>query len=254
MARKSTSVVGVLVLLVAGLLCGEEGFEPGFQGVAAQAQAPESSSDDGKEFLDGKENDVKAIAASATVNNNNCAGLANCSSSCSRAVCHPDGNRNHVSTCTAVDNNEYFSLCSSSACQNKVKLDYTRSFLTLPAPGYTTNVQAEVATGICLQRLLDPTFMNVSVPSAYTLVYFGGIDGSFRAFPGREQNGTQCTTFDPRRRPWFVNGVSVHKDVKILLDVSAAMGAPVPVQYSQNGPATFLNVTQNITRDRKSVV
>lgn len=63
----------------------------------------------------------------------------------------------------------------------------------------------------------------------------------------QEQNKSQCTTFDPRRRPWYLNGISVIKDVKILVDVSVSMGSLVPVQYNQDSRTTYLNLTQNIT-------
>jgi hypothetical protein len=44
----------------------------------------------------------------------------------------------------------------------------------------------------------------------------------------------QCTTFDTRKRPWYLNGISDSKDVKILVDVSNTMGSVLPVEYQHN--------------------
>ena len=64
----------------------------------------------------------------------------------------------------------------------------------------------------------------------------------------QENNETQCTRFDPRIRPWYLNGISVSKDVKILVDVANSMASVVSVDYERSGPlTTYLNVAQNIT-------
>ena len=86
----------------------------------------------------------------------------------------------------------------------------------------------------------------MSFPSEYTLVYFGAASGAFRAFPGRERNETQCITFDPRKRPWYLNGVSVSKEVKILVDIANSMGSVVTVDYKRLPQTTYLDVAADI--------
>ncbi|KAG0558547.1 hypothetical protein KC19_10G036500 [Ceratodon purpureus] len=223
----------ITVSLFLLLVCGKGGLTVNAQGADA-----------GKLYLDRKELDVKEIAANATINNANCDSLNGCSSACSRAVCQPVSGESFL--CYTVDNNEYFNSCPSGACQNKIKLDYNRSFVTIPAPG-SLNLDTEVARDICLQRPLDSTFETVSLQTEYTLVYLGSTSGAFRAFPGRENNETQCTTFDPRTRPWYLNGISVTKDVKILVDIANTMGSVLPVDYLPLPQNTYLDVAKNIT-------
>lgn len=61
-------------------------------------------------------------------------GLNDCSSSCSRVTCDPIVGGQKSLTCTAVDNNEHFNLCSSRDCPDQMLLDYTRSFVTWAVP------------------------------------------------------------------------------------------------------------------------
>lgn len=63
----------------------------------------------------------------------------------------------------------------------------------------------------------------------------------------QEENKSFCAFFDPRRRPWYLNGVSVKKDVKILIDVSLSMGNGVDNLYSLDPGTTYLKVAQDIT-------
>ncbi len=56
---------------------------------------------------------------------------------------------------------------------------------SLPQGTPLANVPAEMGNSICSQRLLDSIFESISVPNNYTVVYYGAVDGTFRAFPGR---------------------------------------------------------------------
>jgi hypothetical protein len=46
-------------------------------------------------------------------------------------------------------------------------------------------VQSEITNAVCTQRPLDETFATMSNASTFTLVYFGSVDGTWRAYPGR---------------------------------------------------------------------
>lgn len=63
----------------------------------------------------------------------------------------------------------------------------------------------------------------------------------------QEGNKSYCANFDRRRRPWYLNGISVMKDVKILLDVSLSMGNGVSKLYRPDMGTTYLDVAQDIT-------
>ncbi|KAG0608281.1 hypothetical protein M758_8G093600 [Ceratodon purpureus] len=224
----------LMYLLLVWLLIFEE------EGLTVTAQGP----DPGTLYLDQKELAVKWIAGNATLNNGNCGSLDNCKAACSRVTCHPLSGESRQ--CTSVDFNEHHDLCPCVADESKMLIDYSRSFVTLPAPASTT-LQTEVARDICLQRKLDSTFKNVSFSSNYNFVYFGSTSGAFRSFPGREKDESQCTSYDPRNRFWYLNGISVFKDVKILVDVANSMGNAVTGQYNHSPGTTYLDVAKNIT-------
>ncbi|KAG0614508.1 hypothetical protein M758_6G182600 [Ceratodon purpureus] len=196
-------------------------------------------------YLDQKEWEVRWVAGNAS-KNEICANLDGCSAECSRVACHPLLGES-LNMCTSVDNNEFFKqTCPPEACRDKIKLDYSRSHVTLPAPA-SIKLQTEVAQDICMQRMLDSTFKTLSLPSNYSLIYFGSTSGAFRGFPGREQNETQCSSFDPRWRPWYLNGIAVSRDLKILVDIGNRMGISVSPPYNRPPLTTYLDVTKDIT-------
>lgn len=64
----------------------------------------------------------------------------------------------------------------------------------------------------------------------------------------QEGSSSYCNFFDTRRRPWYLNGISVKKDVKILIDVSLSMRETVSAQYRpEDSLTTYLDLAQNIT-------
>ncbi|KAG0608276.1 hypothetical protein M758_8G093400 [Ceratodon purpureus] len=210
-------------------------------GLTVNAQGPDA----GKLYLDQKELEVRWIAGNATLNNANCGSLDGCSAACSRVACHPLSGGVPL-LCTNVDNNEFFpDVCPSGACKDKILLDYSRSHVRLPSPA-SSNLSTEVARDICLQRNLDSTFKDLSVPSNYSMVYFGSSSGAFRAFPGREITEDQCNSFEPRTRPWFLHGISAYrKDIKIMVDIGNSMGNLVSLEYKLHPPGTtYLDVAK----------
>ena len=94
--------------------------------------------------------------------------------------------------------------------------------------------------------MLDSTFKTLSFPTDYNELYFGSTSGAFRQFPGREQNDSQCKSFDNRWRPWYLNGISVARDLKILVDIGNGMGNPVTADYDPSVGATYLDVAKNL--------
>ena len=52
-------------------------------------------------------------------------------------------------------------------------------------------------------------------------MYFGAHNGVFRIFPARHSKS--CSSYDNRKRPWYVAASSGPKDIIIILDVSGSM-------------------------------
>ncbi|KAG0601590.1 hypothetical protein M758_11G124400 [Ceratodon purpureus] len=202
--------------------------------------------DAGTIFLDQKESNVKQIALSAELLDGNCNLLANCESACTRAVCYPLV-EDQQAQCVRVNLND---ICQptefNSSCDHFMKLNYQRSYLTLPPPADPEQLMPEMARDICLQRALDITFKTVSSEKEFSYVYFGSLSGVFRAFPGRERPPNTCLSFETRHRPWFKNGNSVQKQLRILVDTGNSMGSQVPPAYPPEAGKTFLEVASNI--------
>ncbi|CAM9523214.1 unnamed protein product, partial [Sphacelaria rigidula] len=88
----------------------------------------------------------------------------------------------------------------------------------------------DIIETICYSTILDPVFKNNwessrspgGVSSVYN--YFGSWTGAFRIHPGIAVT-TECGSYDPRIRPWYVAASSGPKDVVIIVDISGSMGS-----------------------------
>ncbi|CAM6044546.1 unnamed protein product [Sphagnum compactum] len=188
------SVVAIQGVLVAALIIW-----------ALVAAAPGVQGDAGSDFLDEKETQVALLAKQVEVNDaQTCELVQSCSGSgnCSRYSCWPLLGESFK--CVDVTNNKYCTSQSGNGTCTQVRADYSKSYIRLPPFAATelTSLPVEISNSICSQRQLDPTFQNISAPTSFNLVYFGAVDGSFRGFPGRELNISDCLNYDPRIRPW----------------------------------------------------
>ncbi|KAH8975721.1 hypothetical protein BDL97_01G173700 [Sphagnum fallax] len=125
-----------------------------------------------------------------------------------------------------------------------MNVNYNQSYVTLPPITNYNDVQSEITNAVCTQKPLDETFATMSNASTFTLVKFGSVDGTWRAYPGREESSDECVTYDPRTRPWYLTGISVAKYVIVLIDVSPTMDnqlTPFLLSYS------YLQASQNIS-------
>lgn len=86
----------------------------------------------------------------------------------------------------------------------------------------------EMKEYICGTRSLD-AFFKTDHTDDLMWSYFGSTSGMFRNYPGyaRERDGSSCTAYDPRKRPWYLAASSGPKDVVLVLDVSGSMNAYV---------------------------
>ncbi|KAH9576244.1 hypothetical protein CY35_01G151900 [Sphagnum magellanicum] len=196
--------------------------------------------DEGSDFLDTKETQVKSIAIQAQANQaNSCELISTCN--CTRRACAPL--LGEITQCITAPNNPLCTGPDNSSCLN-MKADYNQSYVTLPPMTILNDVQSEITNAVCTQRPLDETFATMSNASTFSLVYFGSVDGTWRAYPGREESSDDCVTYDPRTRPWYLTGISVLKYVIVLIDVSATMDnqlTPFLLSYS------YLQASQNIS-------
>ncbi|KAG0606079.1 hypothetical protein M758_9G112000 [Ceratodon purpureus] len=187
------------------------------------------SATQGDDYLNEKEGQLAKIA-DAVQNNDvqKCELLKTCASApCSRNTCFPgkDDVANYL--CMHVSFNKY---CNASApgCNDKY-FDYTRSFVRT---AINTDFSSTLTTiGTCAQRALDPVFQNVSTPTSLLRIYFGATDGSWRGFPGSDQdvNDPECgvVKYDTRLRPWYRASTSVPRVIAILIDAGQSMNRDI---------------------------
>ncbi|KAH8975712.1 hypothetical protein BDL97_01G173300 [Sphagnum fallax] len=188
------SVVAIQGVLVAALIIW-----------ALVTAAPGAQGDAGSDFLDEKETQVMLIAKQVEVNDaQTCELVQSCSGSgnCPRYSCWPLLGESFQ--CVDVTKNKYCTSQSGNGSCTQLRADYSKSYIRLPpfAAMELSSFPVEISNSICSQRQLDPTFRNISAPTSFILMYFGAVDGSFRRFPGREENTNDCQNYDPRIRPW----------------------------------------------------
>ncbi|KAG0599815.1 hypothetical protein M758_12G180700 [Ceratodon purpureus] len=198
----------------------------------------------GAAFLDKKEAEVQKVSSAASVNYYNCDLVSSCTLDCSRAVCKP--RMEDVTICTKVENNAYCSAPSDGNNCKEMGLNYDKSYLTVPGGADAAILQPEVRRDSCSQRGLDPTFKSVSFPDNFSYVYFGSTSGAWTAYPGRDSSEEGCKAFECRKRPWYLDGISVLKQVKILIDTGNTMGTSVTSEFKRSPGASYLNVAIDI--------
>ena len=56
-----------------------------------------------------------------------------------------------------------------------------------------------------------------------------------------------CTSYDPRRRPWYVGGLTGRKNVMIVLDISGSMkeGSPTRIRKAKQACEIIINTLSN---------
>lgn len=229
--RHPGSILSLLV--ICAVLCG-----PGGVSVV-------SGADDGSRFNDHKELEVLSIASKAEENHANCYLVSSCKSECSRERCRPLTEEHTL--CAKVDKNEYCPKSNVGSGCNQMWLNYDRSYVTLPPNSNSDALQTEMSKDICLQRPMDSTFKTISFPDHYSYTYYGSTSGAWRSFPGRDATDQKCANFECRRRPWYLDGISVAKQVKILIDTGNSMGIGVTGEYQRPLQTTYLHVAIDIT-------
>lgn len=198
------------------------------------AQAPPTSALD-RLFADSAERVVKVAAAAREALEPS----EPCRSNAAIAACEctysPCASRFEDSLTCSADFGANVLNCGGSNCKAS-KVDYEHSFVhvgrgLLQSDGGTTPT---IARDVCLTRSMDKSVFR-SLVSDRQFTYFATSHGVFRVHPGRPSvvvdSLSQCTTWEPRLRPWYSAASSGPKDVVIAVDASAEMGE----QFSDAG-------------------
>jgi len=237
MGTKRTSIVALILSLIISTTT-----------LIPQVCVTAQSYNDAVAYLDLVEEEVMTVAAKATQNFvATCDLVASCSSSCSRKACDPLEEDLASQTCKSVALNPTCYGPNGTLGCSELPVSLSRSYVRLSSP---SNVSVVVAANytICSQRMLDPTFINISNShdnrlNLTTWVYFGSVEGVERSFPGRDTALSDCI-FEPRKRPWYVGATAVKKDLVILLDGGNFMGETPPSDIFV--PESKFNVAVNM--------
>jgi hypothetical protein len=101
----------------------------------------------------------------------------------------------------------------------RTSVDNTTSCVRLPQGARVTD--AAVVSWMDRTAGLDSVFADVSLNERQVAwAYYGGLtNGEYRIYPASYT--ANCGNYDPRRRPWWLQSVSVPRNVILLLDTKA---------------------------------
>lgn len=186
-------------------------------------------------------------------------------------------NNTSLETCAHSNYDDCASLFPNSTCKSEKdfdiahcggdggtcgsRWDYTVSQVWLNSEIASNN--HEVIETICLTQGLESYFkrkledrkiywdeLGLRTPQ----MYFGAQNGVFRIYPARPLQDKNCSSFDPRLRPWFVGGSSGAKVVVLTLDTSTSMCDP-NCKLLELVKEAAIKVIQTLTRaDRVALV
>jgi len=186
-------------------------------------------------------------------------------------------NNTSLETCAHSNYDDCASLFPNSTCKSEKdfdiahcggdggtcgsRWDYTVSQVWLNSEIASNN--HEVIETICLTQGLESYFkrkledrkiywdeLGLRTPQ----MYFGAQNGVFRIYPARPLQDKNCSSFDPRLRPWFVGGSSGAKVVVLTLDTSTSMCDP-NCKLLELVKEAAITVIQTLTRaDRVALV
>eukprot|EP01125_Pyxidicula_operculata_P013802 TRINITY_DN4580_c0_g1_i2.p1 TRINITY_DN4580_c0_g1~~TRINITY_DN4580_c0_g1_i2.p1 ORF type:complete len:363 (-),score=51.70 TRINITY_DN4580_c0_g1_i2:634-1722(-) len=139
----------------------------------------------------------------------------NCS--CSLAACRSE--LRDISTCDYDRGSS--ALCSTDgtgSCNGKLS---SKSTSTVRVANGIDFLSEKQQTEVCWTSGLDDLFKNYSSDPTITWFYFATQEGVMRGYPGTSR--CDCTSYDPRNRPWYVSASSGPKDVILIIDISGSM-------------------------------
>jgi len=170
-----------------------------------------------EQVIQEKEADVKAIAASAETSWSQRCLLTNCNT-CSNNQCTDDP---PSSTQCMTD----FGALNSCTCPGRnIDVNSVVHIVNSKIRG-STGLDEKQKYAVCSLKKMEPDFVrlykaSVNVPSWR---YFGHSTGVHINHPNRVGSSGLCSSYDPRKRPWYIAASSGPKDVIIVIDISGSM-------------------------------
>eukprot|EP00210_Caulerpa_lentillifera_P005946 g5681.t1 len=154
--------------------------------------------------------------------------LRNCQ--CSRHSCTNDVRDFECTDVLGTDT----AVCGVN-CKDRQIL-FNSSLFRTPPNINIRKLSAKLKESICVFSNLESTMKELLTDVNPSWLYFGGVDGSFRIYPGlARQRGVEngdpllghCRPYDPRIRPWFIGATTRPKDIVLIIDSSHSMDALV---------------------------
>ncbi|OAE21458.1 hypothetical protein AXG93_560s1000 [Marchantia polymorpha subsp. ruderalis] len=182
------------------------------------------------DYFDQMEADVKELARKlGEIFSSPCGNDPSCPNGCSQSMCQQ------------LANNLPISYINASASVTR-----SNSSVTYFSYGGQDQPSDVESSSICRTQLLDETFQNVSSKVNYYLDYYVGlIDGTRRAYPGREEQQDSCLLYDSRIRPWYSGAITYPNHLVILVDIGHSMTDPL--KTAPSGLDTKLHAAQNFS-------
>lgn len=119
-------------------------------------------------------------------------------------------------------------------CEGRL-IDFGRSYFRVPPNTQLNGLSHRLKESICLYANLEPVMKELVNETSPEWIFFGGVDGMMRSYPGSnrrqglasEDDELQgCRPFEPRIRPWFIAASTGPKDIVFVIDISRSMNEP----------------------------
>ncbi|KAG0587012.1 hypothetical protein KC19_2G134300 [Ceratodon purpureus] len=151
-------------------------------------------------------------------------GLSLCVDNCARHACSATHNDNFLCANTLRSVADCDALNPNKTCL-QLQLNFGKNGFVRVPPAFSNysneNLRPEIKRAICSQSNLQ--FTASSKINLTFWNYFGSAEGVWRSYPGRvAEPGKGCITYDPRKRPWYIDATAVVKDLVVLLDTGHA--------------------------------
>ncbi|KAG6549496.1 hypothetical protein Mapa_009032 [Marchantia paleacea] len=208
-----------------------------------------------EDHLNLMETNVKVLASKlADIFSSPCGQDSSCPNGCSQHMCEQLSKDLKISYISSSNNlyncteqlKEKFStnnVCSSiQVTRSNSSITYFRA----DGQGPPSEVQNST---ICRTQLLDGTFKSIYGDNTtyYMDYYVGLIEGSRRAFPGREEQQDSCLLYDSRKRPWYNGAITYPNHLVILVDSGRSMNSILTTIPDRGAAPTRIVVAQSFS-------
>ncbi|BBN17735.1 hypothetical protein MPTK1_7g16620 [Marchantia polymorpha subsp. ruderalis] len=184
------------------------------------------------DYFDQIEADVKELASKlGEIFSSPCGNDPSCPNGCSQSMCQQLANNLPISYINITSASNLYNCTdqlqakfpTSNVCPS-IQVTRSNSSVTYFSDGGQGQPSDVESSSICRTQLLDETFQNISGKVNYYMDYYvGTIDGTRRAYPGREEEQDSCLVYDSRIRPWYNGAITYPNHLVILVDNGHSM-------------------------------